>query len=161
MKFLITLLAVFSFILWWGGFTFYAAFVISTGQKVLGDHVMMGFITEQVASKINYAALIACLLSFLNEWVRGGMKARLMRSFVVICLSVMLGLVIALFILYPFLQDLLDHQAHKEVDHDKFYLLHRIYLIISSALWVNGIVFIILSVNKYSSALRGNVAEKD
>jgi hypothetical protein len=149
LKFLITLLAVFTYILWWGGFTFYAAFVIHTGQKVLGgDHVMMGFITEDVAPIISYAALVACFFSFVHEWLQG----EKMRRFVVISLCIMLLLIIGLFILYPFMRELLDNQTHKEIDHDKFYFLHRIYLIISSAMWVNGVVYIILLIKKFKSS---------
>jgi len=136
---MVTVLAVFTYTLWWGGFTFYAAFVIPTGQKVLGDHVMMGFITEEVAPKISYAAIIACLFSFFNEWL-GGEKN---RRFVLVSLSIMFLLTIGLFILYPFMHDLLDNQTHKEIDHNQFYFLHRIYLIISTILWINGIVFIL------------------
>lgn len=142
MKFFINILATFSFMLWWGGFTFYAAFVIPTGQKVLGNHVMMGFITEQVAPKINIAALAACLLCFINEWLLSGKNFRSIPSFVWICLSLMLALIIASFTLYPFMQALLNYQTHTEIDHAQFYFLHRIYLLLATTLWVNGIIYI-------------------
>ena len=148
MKFFITLLAIFSFILWWGGFTFYASFVIPTGQKILGDHVMMGFITEEVAPTINIAALIACLLFFISEWIRSERNFRRMRPFVWICLSLMLVLIVASFILYPYMQALLDNQTHKEIDHNRFYFLHRIYLLLATGLWLNGVIYIILSVKR-------------
>ena len=145
MKSLISILAFFSFILWWGGFTFYAAFVIPTGQKVLGDHVLMGFITEQVAYKINITALVACLLSFTNEWIRSGEKISQMQRYAWICLTLMLLLIIASFILYPHLQALLNHETRQETDHAQFYFLHRIYLLLATALWINAIIYILYS----------------
>ncbi len=140
-KSIINQLAIFSFILWWGGFTFYAAFVIPIGQKILGSHIQMGFISQQVTIRINYAALIACLLLFLNEFFRNNCNLSKIKPFNKICLCLMLAIIIFLFFFHPLLGDLLDFQNRKVIDEPHFYFLHRIYLILSSILWLLGIIY--------------------
>jgi hypothetical protein len=135
---------VLAFALWWGGFTFYASFVIPTGQKVLGNHVMMGFITRDVAPIINYVALIACLFAFLNEWLYKGKDS--IPMYAIICLALMLAFIIALFSLYPYLNEMLLVEKHTLTDENKFYSLHRIYLLLSTSLWIDGTVYIAVSI---------------
>jgi hypothetical protein len=140
-KSFINLLSIFAFFLWWGGFTFYAAFVIPTGQKILGSHVQMGFISQQVTTQINFAALIACVLLFLNEFIRNEWKFNQIKLLDKICLILMLAIVIFLFFFHPYLVALLDFQNIKVIDEPHFYFLHRIYLILSSILWLLGIIY--------------------
>jgi len=142
MKKVFELLAVFTFIIWWGGFTFYASFVLPAAQEITGDHVMAGFITQLVAVKINIASLLAWIFLVINEWA-GRNKAKKMNQFLLAYLVIMLVGIIALFMLYPHLGSLLDNITHEETDHKRFYMLHRIYLLISSLLWLNGALLII------------------
>ena len=51
--------------LWWGGFTFYASFVVPTGMQILGDHTKMGMITQSVTNYLNGIGTITLLLTFV------------------------------------------------------------------------------------------------
>src|ERR1039458_1849868 len=95
----LNLISIFSFFLWWGGFTFYATFVIPIGMKVLGDHVQMGFISQQVARQLNYTGLIAFMLLLLNEFVRAGRNFKCIPLFAKAYNSILLALLLSLFIL--------------------------------------------------------------
>jgi hypothetical protein len=139
----INILAIFAFFLWWGGFTFYASFVIPTGQRILGSHVLMGFISQAVTKQINYAALITCLLLILNEFFRSDWSIKRIKSFSKICLISMLTIVIFLFCFHPYLDALLDFQNRTIIDEPYFYFLHRIYLLLSSVLWFIGIIYMV------------------
>jgi hypothetical protein len=44
--------------IWWGTFTFYAGIVVTVGMQVLGSHIAMGFITQQVTVYLNIFSLI-------------------------------------------------------------------------------------------------------
>lgn len=150
MKRIIALLALFSFMLWWGGFTFYAAFVIPTGQQVLGSHILVGFITQQVAPVINSIALITCLLCFIAEWLFAG-SIRAVKKHAYVFTIIMLGGLITLYTLYPQMQTLLNNQTHTITNEPHFYLLHRIYLLTCTAMWLNAVVYIILKIKNTST----------
>ncbi len=141
-------LAVFCFFLWWGGFTFYAAFVIPTGQKILGDHLQMGLISQQVSTQLNYIAFVAFSLLVVNEFADNEYSFRKIRLFAKICLPVMIGLVVFLILFHPLLDCSLDPLKKVVLDKNQFYFLHRIYLIVSSILWLIGSVYIALLLRK-------------
>ena len=46
---LLPFLTFISFALWWGGFTFYASWVVPIAHEVLGNHVLAGMITQRVS----------------------------------------------------------------------------------------------------------------
>lgn len=116
---------------WLGGLTFYAAVVIPTANKVLGSHLRVGFITQQVTGWINVAATAA--LSALLVPLLGG-RARTQRGLWLALLGTWLLMAASqagLFALHSVLDGLLDPARRQILDEDRFYGLHRAYLIIT------------------------------
>jgi hypothetical protein len=140
-------LSAFGFFLWWGGFTFYAAFVVPTGMNVLGSHVLMGFITEQVSIKLNIVCAIAIL--FVLIYLRVNWKLMPRKSLRLILYNIvgMMVLLAALTVLHVYMKGLMDFGNRKLVDEPHFYLLHRIYLLVSTVMWIQGIIHIIMFLN--------------
>lgn len=126
------------FSVWWGGLTFYALAVVPTGHQVLHSKVRQGFITQRVTNKLNWLGAVT-LVALLVE-----VAARRERStkWRVGCASwlAMAALLVALFVLHPRLDALLDGTSRSVVDDDRFYALHRIYLLVTTAQWLAGAV---------------------
>ena len=128
--------------IWWGAFTFYAGVVIPSGMTILGSHTEMGFITQQVTIYINIFSLIIFLIYAYCLRNEGFSKNNLVEEIVVISL---IGFQLLLFLLHSYQTDLLDFETHKLINRDNFYLLHRIYLIVETLIWL---VVSFLIVNK-------------
>jgi hypothetical protein len=119
--------------LWWGAFTFYAGIVVPVGMNVLGSHTEMGFITQQVSIYINIFSLIIFLFiayCLKNEEFTNN---KLVEEIAAISL---IGFQILLFLLHNYQTDLLDFENHKIINRANFYLLHRIYLIVETLIWL-------------------------
>jgi hypothetical protein len=130
------------FFVWWGGFTFYASFVVPTGMKVLGNHVLMGFITERVSIKLNTACAVAIAISLLYILWGNATIPRKSKQVMAINLLMMFLLLLSLSFLHVYMEASLDFEGRKVIEEPHFYFLHRIYLIISSIMWLQGIVHI-------------------
>ena len=130
------------FFLWWGGFTFYAAFVVSTGMNVLGNHVLMGFITQHVTVKLNIilVVVLAVNLTYLFAY-KSALPFKLWKL-IVINLASMAFLLLGLFLQHSYMDTFLDTETHKLINETYFYKLHRVYLLTSSVMWIQGIVHI-------------------
>lgn len=125
---------------WWGGFTFYALAVVPTGHQVLRSKVRQGFITQQVTNKLN--ALGAVTLAALAWQVIAVRRAKSRRWFRVASIS-WAGMAVTLallFWLHPHLDALLDPTARSVIDDEKFYALHRWYLIVATVQWLAGLI---------------------
>ena len=144
-------LAILLLTVWWGGFTFYALVVVPTGHKVLRSKVRQGFITQQVTTKLNLlAAVTLALLAWQTATLRreGGPPGRFrlaVLSWGVLALA-------ALFWLHPHLDALLDSVNRIVTEEDRFYALHRWYLIIASVQWLAGLIYLCCTLD----ALRDN-----
>jgi hypothetical protein len=118
--------------IWWGAFTFYAGIVVPVGMNVLGSHTEMGFITQQVTIYLNIFSLLI-FISYAyylnNEEIT---RKLLVEEVTAISL---IGFQLLLFLLHTYQTDFLDFENHKIINHDNFYLLHRIYLIVESLIW--------------------------
>lgn len=125
---------------WWGGFTFYALVVVPTGHHVLRSKVRQGFITQQVTNKLN--ALGAVTLAALAWQVVAVRRAKSRRWLRIATISwAALAVTLALLVwLHPHLDALLDPVARSVVDDDKFYALHRWYLIVATVQWLAGMI---------------------
>ncbi len=130
----------FLFAVWFGGFTFYAVVVVPTGHHVLRSKVRQGFITQQVTNKLN--ALGAVTLAALAWQVVAVRRAKSRRWFCVATISwtALAVTLAALFWLHPHLDALLDPVARSVADDDKFYALHRWYLIVATVQWLAAMV---------------------
>jgi hypothetical protein len=118
---------------WWGAFTFYAGIVVPVGMSVLGSHTDMGFITQQVSNSLNIFSLIIFLIyAYLlkNEAIGAN---NLVEEITIISL---IGFQLLLFLLHSYQTDMLDFTYHKVLNKDYFNLLHRIYLIVETLIWI-------------------------
>lgn len=118
---------------WWGAFTFYAVIVVPVGMKVLGSHTQMGFVTQEVTKYLNGISLILFIIyanSLRNHEFSEAVLIEQIVSFSLI------GFQILLFIIHYFLTDLLDFKHHLVLNPEKFYVFHRVYLIIETLIWL-------------------------
>lgn len=129
--------------LWQGGFLFYALIVVPAGTEVLGSALAQGRITRVVAASMNVIGAVAMLV-FAWELRQGPATRRAIRYWLWGSWAVMAAGLIALFLLYPRLHELVDFDASRHLDRGRFYWLHRVYLLISTAQWVASVVFAVV-----------------
>lgn len=127
------LLKIITLSIWWGMFTFYAGIVVPVGMKVLGSHTQMGFVTQEVSKYLNVLSLIVFLMYAYslrsNEFSEDVLIEQIM-SFSLI------GFQILLCVIHFFLTNLLDFKQHIILNSEKFYVFHRVYLIIETLIWL-------------------------
>ncbi len=120
--------------IWWGAFTFYAGFVVPLGMKVLGSHTQMGMITQEVTVYLNIFSLILFLLYAFSLRNENSSSTGLVKQIVA---TSIIGFQVLLFLIHFYLTELIDFRYQKILSLDTFYLLHRIYLIIETIIWVS------------------------
>ena len=125
-------LAVQAFVLWQGGFLFYAGFVVPAGTRVLGSAEGQGRITARVTDSLNVCGAIALALMF-TDMLRGRSRMRFVLWFAMVVLQ------IGLFHLHLELDARMDADRTFVVNRDEFYGWHRLYLIASTVQWVAGL----------------------
>lgn len=126
-------LKIIALLIWWGGFTFYAGIVVPVGMDVLRSHTQMGFITQEVSKYLNVISLMLFILyaySLRNHKFTEDVLIEQIVSFSLI------GFQILLFVIHYFLTNSLDFEHHIVLNPDKFYVFHRIYLIIETLIWL-------------------------
>jgi hypothetical protein len=111
--------------LFWGGFTVYSAFVVPIGMNILGSHTTMGFITQAVTIRLNFLGLLWVFSAFLIS----------KPKFNYLIVSI-LALILILFGLHSVLSNLMDVSTLTLKPNTHFYTLHRIYLILSTLIWL-------------------------
>lgn len=119
--------------LWWGAFTFYAGIVVPLGMKVLGSHTQMGIITQEVTVYLNFFSLIIFVIYAYSLRRESTKTDGLFYQIIGISL---IASQILLFVIHGYLTDLIDIQHVKILNYDNFYLLHRVYLIVETAIWL-------------------------
>lgn len=127
---------------WLGGFTFYGAIVIPTAHQVLGTHVDVGFITQQVSTWLNYGGALTCLLLLINLVGADRSRKVLFWILAMTWLAMSMGQVV-LFLMHPHLDVLMDPGQHAIINREHFRSLHRIYLLIASLQWGMGVAHVI------------------
>jgi hypothetical protein len=119
---------------WLGGFTFYTGVVVPIGAEVLGSSADQGWVTRRVTIWLNIAGAVA-----LAGWAwdiaadRAPTQPR-QRFRWLLWLLLVAGLV-ALVVLHPRMDALLDADRERILDRSAFRSLHRIYLWVSTAQW--------------------------
>jgi hypothetical protein len=126
--------------IWWGGLTFYAVFVVPTGVEVLGGETEQGFVTQRVSNSINLLATLTLAVLVWNAAVRWRESGRRMRAILIISWLVMAGTLVALYLIHPRLDAMLDAQTHSIINPSTFHSLHETYLTIVSVQWFAGLV---------------------
>jgi len=132
---LLRFLAVQAFVLWQGGFLFYAGFVVPAGTRVLGSAEGQGRITARVSDSLNVCGAIALGL-MLADMIRGRSRMRFVLWFAMVVLQ------IGLFHLHLELDARMDADRTFVVNRDEFYERHRLYLIASTAQWLAGLAWL-------------------
>ena len=128
-------LVVFTMSLSFGGFLFYAGCVIRIGTRVVGA-TTQGFITKDVTHVLNVATAI-CLGLLTWEIVAGNPeRSRRVTRVLVGLVVAMSACCVALFVLHPFLDELLVEEYLQVTDPSRFYRLHRGYLWASTIQWM-------------------------
>lgn len=125
-------LVLLAFAIWFGGLTFYAVVVIPTAHAVLRSHLRVGFITQGVTHWIN-AAGVAVLALLMWDYLaarKGGPRRPRLSTW-----SVMVIAQAALLALHPVLDSRLDATSKDIAEPDRFYELHRVYLLVTTAQW--------------------------
>jgi hypothetical protein len=135
-----TFSAVLALMVWQGGFTFYAAAVVPTGQRVLGSHLAQGLVTQQVTSILNVVGVFALVAMAPEAWSRDVPFRRARRS-LWIAIALMLGM---LFALHQTMDDVLGMDPRVGFDRALFHSWHRVYLWISTAQWGCALAFLAL-----------------
>ena len=135
--------AVLAMAFWWGGLTFYALIVVPIGVEVLGGATEQGFITRQVSNSINLsgaATLIVLLWSAFTAWRDAG---RFAKTILVTTWVVMAGAQLALVVIHPQLDAMLDSQTHTIAETSSFHSLHEFYLTITGVQWFAGLLHLV------------------
>jgi hypothetical protein len=130
--------------LWQGGFLFYSAVVVTYGTKVLGSSFEQGRITRLVTQTMNLIGAVA-LVVFAWDLVRNRAPLRRQRIVLWACWDVMALCLIALFLIHPHLDRMVNFDAVSGAaaiaDRPTFKFWHRTYLWVSTAQWIAGLVF--------------------
>ncbi|MBB75773.1 MAG: hypothetical protein CMJ75_14805 [Planctomycetaceae bacterium] len=116
--------------LWIGGLTFYALIVVPIGGELLGE-TQQGFITQQVTQWLNGIGIAALLTLAWSAAARPGSGQWLN-------LTLLAALQAGLLLVHRQLGPLLDAQAIEVLDPDRFYEVHRVYLILTTFQWLLG-----------------------
>lgn len=141
-----------AFSLWFGGFLFYSAVVISNAHVILQDHETVGMITQRVTRVLNFIGVASCLLlisNLLKEKLKLSPK-QLKASYAI--LTAIVFTLLAQFLLHSSMSEYIDPVKHELSEYKKFYRLHRIYLIISTAQFFFLLACIPLTIKSWSSA---------
>lgn len=127
--------------LWFGGFTFYALVVVPTGHQVLGSKVRQGLITQRVTHQFNVLAGVT-LAVLLWQLVASREAGRVTgsRRMAWISWAVMAVSLAALVWLHPQMDALIDTSHRVVLDDDRFYSLHRVYLIVATVQWLASLL---------------------
>jgi hypothetical protein len=129
-RLLLRFICLFSLSIWLGGFTFYSAVVIPILHRSLGVG-QTGPITQRVTDFINAAGGVTVILWWLSAWVERSANPAIARR---ARLALLAGSTITLLVLV-FLHQVMDRRLESS-GLSGFYVLHRAYLIASTAQWL-------------------------
>ena len=121
--------------LWLGGLTFYAGIVVPIGTEIIGG-TEQGFITQRVTNWLNVFGLIAIFGLGVNVWWRGRIWTNVVTWMLIAALQ------LSLLGLHPLLDDQLDLANRTMRDASWFYACHRVYLILTAAIWLTGLAHV-------------------
>ena len=127
------------FLLWQGGFVFYAAVVVPIGTDVLGSARIQGLITQQVTDGLNLCGAMWAVVVFADWWATRDPNRRRTQIrgttwfLIVLLLAVLTGL-------HPLLDGHIDDETGAVHERDRFRFLHGVYLSVSTAQWALAVV---------------------
>ena len=124
-------------LVWQGGFFFYAAVVVPIGTDVHGP-LGQGMVTRHVTDWMNLIGAAAVLMLAWDQWANG--DPRLLRRVRWGLWAVLVGSLTGLALVHPRVTEYVEFTA----DYRTFYLWHRVYLCVSAAQWVAGVVYVVV-----------------
>lgn len=125
---------------WWGGFTFYASFVVRIGEDV-SDATTQGFVTQQATHLFNLLAAILLFVSFYKIWLHRSRDAaqaprdqriKLVRR---AAWTLVLLTLVGLLYVHQLLDAKLDPATFSIQDRPEFYRMHQAYLWLATFQW--------------------------
>lgn len=129
------------FALWWGGFTFYAYWVIPVAHMVTGDKIVTGLITQKVSTIINVLCALFILSASIHSFiVKAFISITRLEKIALICLAICL---VVLIILHSVMDKLLPYDTSRVEIRTTFYHYHQVYLWVSTLMWVGGLTWLI------------------
>ncbi len=130
-------------ILWLGGLTLYIAIVVPVATEVIGAQTQ-GEVTERVTVYINAFGTAAFLLLLVRS-------IRIKSRFGIVSALGLLALQCPLFVLHHELAYRMSQDLPKWLDSWDFYTVHRIYLWITTAQWIIGLLVVVAEAIQSSS----------
>ncbi len=143
------ILVVAALALWLGGFTFYSAVVVPVGTERLGV-TSQGFITQRVTEFLNLVGAVA-LVPLGWDALAGAAPGR-GRWLRVLLWLVLAGTLVTLWVMHPAMSEYLDPSTEHVRDRRLFRRLHRIYLWVSTAQWLAGLIYLGVTVRDWRRA---------
>ena len=153
-KSLFRVLLLATFAVWFGGFFFYAAFVVPLGTEVLGSARAQGFITRLVTHRINglcFATLVLMAIELIGCWHWSPRWSRMAQLGSIALIG---ALLISLVLIHPQLDKMLDVPRKQVHDRADFYQLHRVYLWASTIQWGLAWVWLVAVLTNWSGEIR-------
>ena len=126
-----------AFLLWQGGFLFYALVVVPIGTDLLGSATEQGMITRHVTNWLNLFGVAWVVLFLIDLLVTADPSPRRRRVRWVGWAISIVGLVFLAW-LHPVMAGMLDQEEGYSAR--SFGFLHGVYLWVSAAHWVAGLV---------------------
>ncbi len=134
---------------WQGGFTFYAAVVIPIAGRVLQPNLhLRARITDGATNWLNWAGVVVLAL-FLWDLAVTTDSSRLRRRLRGGAWAVLFVTLAALFFLHSWLEFLDPAEGKGPADAATFFLVHSLYLWVSTAQWVAALIYLVASVNTW------------
>src|SRR4051812_33150203 len=109
---LLRYLSIIGLCFWLGGFTFYAGVVIHVGHRVFDSPREIGFLTQAVTLWLNRSGVIVLLILLANQFRSARVASRWVRNAQFSTLLLMAAIQVALFLMHPKLDVLLDVSKH-------------------------------------------------
>ena len=149
-------LALASFAVAFGGFTFYVSIVVPVGTEILGSSRAQGEITQQVTHWLNGFTGIAVGLMLVEWWtcsVREKSPTQSLSGWPRIELAAILFValcLITLVILHPIMDQFIEGEPRKirVVRRGAFYQWHRVYLWVSTLQWLAAWIWLMAWVRR-------------
>jgi len=129
---------------WYGGATFYASVVIPVGLHTLQPPGLQTFVTRTVTLILNLAGVVVLVLFAWDVTaVRDPRSGRRLARW--LSWAGMLLTLVALTWLHRRLNQLMDVEKLRILDHEALKPLHRLYLGLSVLQWACGTAFVLLT----------------
>ncbi len=146
-------LVVQAFLLWQGGFLFYAAVVVPIGTEFLQSPTLQGMITQRVTHWLNAFGLVWAVIFGWDLFAGHATERRLhtLRCTLWFLCSVLLFGLIGL---HRELDAMIDLDSERVLDKQRFRFWHEVYLWVTTIHWVFALVLAFSTLRAWRNADR-------